>query len=117
MLADENKLVQALVNLCINAFHAMPEGGTLKLATKHQGNSVEIDIADTGVGIPPEAMERIFEPFYQVEDSLTREHGGIGLGLSIAKGMVELCGGDICAESVPGQGSRFSFTIPQEPPA
>jgi signal transduction histidine kinase len=69
---------------------------------------------DTGIGIPEEEFENIFLPFYQVEPSLTREHEGIGLGLSIAKGMVELCRGRIWVESEPGQGSRFTFTVPKQ---
>ena len=64
------------------------------------------------MGIPPADLERIFERFYQVEPHLTRRQGGMGLGLSIAKGMVELHGGRIWAESVEGKGSRFTFTLP-----
>ncbi len=75
---------------------------------------LQVSISDNGIGIAPEEQERIFTRFYQVEDSLTRHHGGIGIGLSIAKGMVEVCGGHIEASSTVGQGSTFTFTIPQD---
>lgn len=69
-------------------------------------------MADSGVGIPPADLERIFERFYQVEPHLTRHQGGMGLGLPIAKAIVELHGGHIWAESVQGKGSRFTFILP-----
>jgi signal transduction histidine kinase len=108
VLADENKLVQALVNLCINAFHAMPEGGTLKLATKHQGNSVEIDIADTGVGIPEEDISKIFLPFF------TKKESGMGFGLSIVQRIVEGHNGQITCQSRVGDGTVFTVQLPVE---
>ena len=69
-------------------------------------------VADTGIGIPAREVERIFDRFYQVEPHLTRTYGGLGLGLAIAKGMIELHGGKIWVESVEGLGSRFSFSVP-----
>jgi two-component system phosphate regulon sensor histidine kinase PhoR len=73
---------------------------------------VVLSISDTGIGIPPDKLNRIFDRFYQVEPSLTREYGGIGLGLSIVKGVVELCGGTIHVESSEGEGSTFVITLP-----
>jgi two-component system NtrC family sensor kinase len=108
VLADENKLVQALVNLCINAFHAMPEGGTLKLATRHQGNRVEIDVADTGVGIPEEDISKIFLPFF------TKKESGMGFGLSIVQRIVEGHDGQIRCQSRVGEGTVFTVQLPVE---
>jgi hypothetical protein len=73
---------------------------------------VKITVMDNGIGIPPEELDKIFTRFYQVEKHLTRKHGGVGLGLSIAKEMVELHGGTISVESVEGMGSKFSFRLP-----
>jgi len=108
VMADESKLVQALVNLCINAFHAMPEGGTLKLATKDQGNSVEIDVADTGVGIPEEDLSKIFLPFF------TKKESGMGFGLSIVQRIVEGHDGQITCQSRVGEGTVFTVQLPVE---
>jgi signal transduction histidine kinase/CheY-like chemotaxis protein len=111
--SDRHKVESVLMNLLSNAIKFTPERGRVQVSAEMAGDWLTVRVADTGVGIPTEALESIFEPFCQVEDSLTREHGGIGLGLTIAKGMVELCGGQICVESVQGQGSRFSFTLPK----
>ncbi len=109
---DRNKVESILMNLLSNAIKFTPAGGRVLVSAEPLNGGVRVHVADTGVGIPAEALANIFEPFYQVEDSLTREHGGIGLGLTIAKGMAELCGGQISVESVPGRGSRFSFSLP-----
>ena len=68
---------------------------------------------DNGIGIPSEEQNRIFERFYQIEDHLTRHHGGMGLGLSIAKQLIDMHGGKIWVESVEGRGSKFIFLLPQ----
>jgi two-component system sensor histidine kinase VicK len=73
---------------------------------------MKISVSDNGIGIPPEEQEKIFQRFYQVEKHLTRRHGGLGLGLSIARDMIEMHGGRIWVESVEGKGSRFSFILP-----
>lgn len=106
VLADENNLVQALVNLCINAIHAMPDGGTLKLATMDQGNRVEIAVADTGVGIPQEDIGKIFLPFF------TRKESGMGFGLSIVQRIVEDHEGQITCQSEVGEGTVFVVQLP-----
>jgi signal transduction histidine kinase len=84
--------------------------------TKNE-KQVGVAIKDDGVGIPPDSLERIFDQFYQVEDHLTREHGGLGLGLSIARSLVELHGGKIWAESPGlGKGSTFKVILPAVTP-
>lgn len=114
--SDHEKVMYALTNLVDNAIRfTSPEGKVGIDVVKGQGE-LEITVWDTGVGIAKEEFERIFQPFYQIEESLTREHEGLGLGLAIARGMIERCGGRIWVESTPAQGSRFTFTIPMSPP-
>jgi signal transduction histidine kinase/ActR/RegA family two-component response regulator len=113
IIADQQKLGLILVNLLSNAIKFTPDGGRITVEAKSGEQEVWVSVSDTGVGIPPEEYERIFDRFYQVEDSLRRRQGGIGLGLAIAKGLVELCGGRIWVESQVGRGSTFTFTIPQ----
>jgi signal transduction histidine kinase len=112
--ADRQKLGLILVNLLSNAIKFTPEGGRITVEAKSNEPEIWVSVRDTGIGIPPEEHEMIFERFYQVEDSLTRKQGGIGLGLAIAKGIVELCGGRIWVESKVGRGSTFTFTILQQ---
>jgi len=110
--ADKEKLRVVLDNLTSNALKFTPAGGQVRVALCSRGDKVEITVSDTGIGIPAEELERIFDRFYQVEDHMTRRHGGMGLGLSIVKGLVELHGGRVWAESVPGQGSHFVVMLP-----
>jgi signal transduction histidine kinase len=110
--ADRQKLRLVLANLLSNAIKFTPEGGRIQVAVETKGNEVWVSIRDTGIGIPPRKQERIFDRFYQVEPSLTRRFEGMGLGLSIAKGMIELHGGRIWVESVEGMGSSFTFALP-----
>jgi signal transduction histidine kinase len=110
--ADRQKLHLVLANLLSNAIKFTPEGGRIQVAVETKGNEAWVSVRDTGIGIPPRKKERIFSHFYQVEPSLTRRFEGMGLGLSIAKGMVELHGGRIWVESVEGMGSSFTFALP-----
>jgi signal transduction histidine kinase len=112
--ADRQKLEAIIANLFSNAIKFTRPGGRIELSAERQNDSIVLHVADTGVGIPPDALERIFEPFFQVEESLTREQGGLGLGLTIAKSMAERCGGCIQVESVLGKGSRFSLILPAQ---
>jgi len=112
---DPPKVRLVLINLLSNAIKFTPEGGTITVRVSRTPHEAQVSVADTGVGIPPHALSRIFDQFYQAEPVSTRRHEGLGLGLSIAKGLVELHGGRIWAESEPGQGATFTFTLPAEP--
>ena len=110
--ADREKVRVVLDNLISNAVRFTPDGGKVRVTVCRRGDEVEFSVADTGIGIPSVELERIFERFYQVEDHMIRRHGGMGLGLSIVKGLVELHGGRVWGESVSGQGSRFVVVLP-----
>ena len=109
--ADETKLKQVLINLLSNGLKYTKEG-SVEVTTKKSGSEVVFAVRDTGVGIPRDQFENIFEPFTQLDSSSTREWGGIGLGLSIVKKYVEMHGGRIWLESEVGRGSTFFFSIP-----
>jgi len=109
---DADKLNRILVNLIHNAIKFTPLGGEIRIEVRAQGhNCIELCVIDTGPGIPPYELDKIFEKFYRGE-SAPVEARGAGLGLAIAKNLVELHGGTIRVESVLGNGSRFSFTVP-----
>jgi len=110
--ADHEKVRTILDNLISNAVKFTPAGGRVQVKVTRQREEVEISVSDTGVGIEPENLEQIFDRFYQVEDHMTRRHGGMGLGLSIVKGLVQLHNGRVWAESVPDKGSRFIVALP-----
>jgi signal transduction histidine kinase len=110
--ADRRKLYLLFTNLLSNAVKFTAEGGRIQISVEVKTNEVWVSVADTGIGIPPEEQDRIFERFFQVERSLDRNYEGLGLGLSTSKSMVELHGGRIWVESVPGKGSRFTVALP-----
>jgi signal transduction histidine kinase len=113
--ADPEKLELVLENLLNNAVRFTPNGGTINVSAKTYRREVWIEVQDSGVGIPAEEIEHIFEQFYQVEDHMTRHYGGLGLGLAIARGIVELHGGRIWVESAgKDQGSTFKIAIPTQ---
>lgn len=113
MVADRQKIDLIIVNLIHNAVKFTPAGGRIIFKARVTGaNIATVSVTNTGISIPKKELTRVFERFYQVEKSLTREHGGIGLGLSIAKGMVNVCGGEIHAESEEGESTTFTFTLP-----
>ncbi len=114
--ADRAKLTIVLNNLLSNAIKFTDPGGRIMISANASNGEAQVHIADTGIGIPEDELERVFDRFYQVEPHLTRKYGGMGLGLAIAKGMIELHGGRIWCESVVGMGSRFSFTVPVNGP-
>jgi len=109
---DRSKIDLALSNVMNNAVKFTPENGHITVQVISHTGRVEIAVIDDGVGIPKEELGRVFERFYQVEDHLTRHYGGLGLGLAIAKEVIEQHGGRIWAESGDGQGSRFRITLP-----
>jgi two-component system phosphate regulon sensor histidine kinase PhoR len=107
---DVNRMVQVLVNLLHNAIKFTPPGGTIQCGVEKSSEGVIFYVQDTGVGIDPESLPRIFERFYKADKA--RSGGGTGLGLSIARHLVEAHGGRIMAESDPGKGTRVSFILP-----
>jgi PAS domain S-box-containing protein len=108
---DTSKVRQILVNLLSNAIK-FTEAGSVTLTTEAGQGSLVFTITDTGIGISQEQLERIFEPFWQAERPTTRRVGGTGLGLSVSRRFARLLGGDIQAESMPGQGARFRVELP-----
>ncbi len=112
--ADGSKISIVLSNLVKNALTFTNHGGQVKICGGLESGFVKVSVEDNGVGIPAGDLPRVFERFYQVESHLTRKHGGMGLGLSVAKVMIELHGGRIWAESREGVGSKFIFLLPLE---
>lgn len=114
---DERRLKQMLINLLGNAVKFTPEEGTIGLdaGMNPEGTMIRFAVWDTGIGIPPEDRPRLFEPFVQLDSSLSRQYPGTGLGLSLVQRIAELHGGKIEVESAPGTGSRFTILIPHIP--
>jgi signal transduction histidine kinase len=106
------RLKQVVVNLLDNAIKYTPNGGTVRLKVALQDGRGVLEVSDTGTGIPPEALPHVFERFYRVERSRSREQGGAGLGLSIVKSICAAHGAAVEVESSPDQGSRFSIRFP-----
>ncbi|MGH7412228.1 MAG: GAF domain-containing protein [Candidatus Methylomirabilis sp.] len=114
--ADRDKVGQVLMNIIGNAIKFTPSGGSVEIELGGEEEApAGVRITDTGEGIPPEELPRIFDKFYQVQLGIQAKGKGTGLGLSIAKGLVELQGGRIWAESQVGRGSTFFFTVPRRP--
>jgi len=114
--ADEDRLSQILVNLIGNALQYTPADGSVRISATHTNTAVSIAITDTGVGIPPEHLPHLFTRFYRVDKSRSRAGGGSGIGLTIARHLVEAHGGNISARSAGrGKGSTFQFTLPAQP--
>lgn len=109
--ADQVKLTIAISNIVKNAIQYTEAGGKVNVSVSEESGYIKVSVRDTGIGIPARELPRIFERFYQVETHLTRRYGGMGLGLSVAKAMVELHGGRIWAES-QGKGSTFTLLLP-----
>ncbi|MFH1030998.1 MAG: ATP-binding protein [Chloroflexota bacterium] len=109
---DSQRIGQVLGNLLENAITHTASGGNIKVTVAKQDSAINVSVTDTGEGIPAEDLPFIFERFYRVDKSRTRATGGSGLGLSIARRLVEAHGGKIEVQSEPGKGSRFSFTMP-----
>jgi signal transduction histidine kinase len=112
LLADEDKLDQVLINLLDNGLRYTDAGGKVTLAVRKQGDRIAITVADNGIGIAAADLPHIFERFYRADKSRSREHGGTGIGLTIAKRYVEALDGTIAAESRPGEGTRFTLLLP-----
>jgi two-component system CheB/CheR fusion protein len=112
MPGDPYLLEHAVECLLDNALKFTPRGGQVEVEVYTESGWICLTVTDTGIGIAPEEMTRIFTPFYQVDGSSTRQHGGMGLGLSVAKAVFEGHGGEIEVSSQPGQGSRFEVRLP-----
>src|SRR5204862_3048511 len=110
--ADPERIHQVLFNLVDNAVRFTPPGGESTITARRRDDRVEIRVADTGVGIAAEHLPRVFERFYRVDPSRSRDDGGTGIGLAIARSIVEGHGGRIVAASEPGHGSAFTFDLP-----
>ena len=109
---DATRIAQAVGNLLDNAATHTPEGGSVTVSVQASDNIVEVQVADTGPGIAPDDLQRVFDRFYRADPSRSRSTGGTGLGLTIARRLVEAHGGSIEADSVVGQGSRFIIRLP-----
>ena len=113
---DGVKINIALSNLVKNAIQFTDSGGRVTIRVEEDSGYVKVSVADNGIGIPPKDLPRVFERFFQVETHLTRRYGGMGLGLAVAKSMIELHGGRIWVESETGRGSTFTFLLPIQQP-
>jgi signal transduction histidine kinase len=111
--ADREKLQQIVLNLLSNAVKFTPEGGTVSVFCAHDDGTVRIAVRDTGVGIPPDRLRHVFEPFVQVDRALNRPHEGVGLGLAISHDLALGMNGTLVAESTPGEGSTFTLVLPR----
>ena len=114
VLANPPRLQRVLHNLLSNALRHTPADGTVALRATTRGDKVRVEVSDTGEGIAPEDLPRVFERSFRVEKSRTRgadDDPGAGLGLAIARGLIEAHGGTMDVESTPGSGSRFGFTL------
>ncbi|MFL5582454.1 MAG: ATP-binding protein [Gemmatimonadaceae bacterium] len=111
ILTDPGKLRQILINLLSNAVK-FTERGSVTLAVLEEPDAVVVEVRDSGIGIAPEHVERVFDPFWQVEQKKTRRVGGSGLGLAVARRLASLLGGDLSVRSTPGEGSTFALRLP-----
>lgn len=112
MHSDDRKLAQILRNFISNALKFTPKGRVVVRATTVDENTVEFSVSDTGIGVPPEFIEHIFQDFVQVDSSIQRRVRGTGLGLALSRKLAQLLGGDVSVESTIGVGSTFSVRIP-----
>lgn len=111
--ADPEKLTQILVNLLSNAIKFTPEGGRISTECATSSEKVLLTVRDTGIGVEPAKLAAIFEPFVQVRDTLADRGTGVGLGLAISRDLVRAMGGELTAESIPGEGSSFTVALPK----
>jgi signal transduction histidine kinase len=116
VFADRERVHQVLFNLLDNAVRFTPAGGRVTVSASRHDGSVDVAVADTGPGISAEDLSRVFERFYRVDRSRSRDDGGTGIGLAIARSVVEAHGGRIWVESEPGRGSTFTFELPAAAP-
>lgn len=111
VIADEGKISWVLMQLLDNAVKFTPEGGQINVAADIDKDSILVSVTDTGIGIPEERISEIFEPFHQLDGSITRQYAGTGLGLAMANRILEVHGTSLNVESLVGEGSRFTFFL------
>jgi signal transduction histidine kinase len=117
MYTDPLRVEQVLTNLLTNAFKFTTKGSvTLRVCHAAAARRVLFEIADTGIGIPEGELPHIFDEFRQVDGSMSRQHGGIGLGLALVRRLVGLLGGEVTVVSRPGEGSTFTVALPLDHP-
>ena len=109
---DPRAMKQVLVNLLSNAVKYTPPGGRISLAAEREGDEAVIVVRDSGIGIPREHLDSVFEMFSQLAPALDRSQGGLGIGLALVRGLAELHGGTVAATDRPGGGARFVITLP-----
>jgi len=114
VVMDTKRVQRVVYNLVQNSIRHTPPDGTIYISARDAGDEVQVEVSDSGDGVREQDRERLFDRTYRADPSRSRSSGGAGLGLSIAKGIVEAHGGRIWFESVVGQGSKFSFTIPKK---
>jgi signal transduction histidine kinase len=112
---DAAALRRALLNLVENAIKYTPRGGKVELRLSVRVGTAEVEVSDTGIGLEPADAERIFDPFVRLDAARSRDTGGAGLGLAIARSIVAAHGGTLSVESGPGSGSRFTLRLPLAP--
>jgi two-component system phosphate regulon sensor histidine kinase PhoR len=115
LVADKLRISQVVGNILDNAVKFSPQGKKVTVILKEQGNEFQVSISDRGIGVSPDFFDHIFERFYRVRNTASRQYSGIGMGLFIAKAIVEAHGGRIWLSSNPGTGSTFYFTLPKVP--
>ncbi|NTU80130.1 MAG: hypothetical protein HGA45_12110, partial [Chloroflexales bacterium] len=115
--ADARRLTQILVNLLANAVKFTPAGGQVGLEVRGDAaqQTATFTVWDTGIGIAEDDLPRLFQPFVQLDSKLSRQYAGTGLGLALVQRLVQAHGGSVAVSSTPGQGSRFSVTLPWDP--
>jgi two-component system phosphate regulon sensor histidine kinase PhoR len=114
VFVDASQIKRVFINIIGNALKFTPPKGKITIGSHKTGKDIQIDISDTGCGIPEEAREAIFEEFYRVDNAINESVKGTGLGLALVKHIIEAHKGKIWVDSKVGVGSTFSFTLPQE---
>ncbi|MBI1216147.1 MAG: PAS domain-containing protein [Alphaproteobacteria bacterium] len=117
VVADERRLKQVLLNLISNAINYSPNGGTVTISAKSSGETLSLTVRDTGMGIPPEDLARVFTPFERINSKKTQRRSGAGLGLALVKNIIQLHGGTVSIDSQEGAGTTVTCTLPLVQPA
>ena len=112
--ADDRRIRQILINILSNAVKFTPEGGRVRVETSVRGSGLVISVSDTGIGMSPEEIPKALEPFGQIDSKISRKYEGTGLGLPLAKHLVELHGGTLTVESARNVGTTVTITLPPE---